>query len=462
MSGQIHHVAGTQQGSRRRVVERGVPPTDRIQHLTRPCEDAYVQDESSQSGTSPVVANHRGQRIAGWPLLWATALVVLLGLAVATVASWLLGMIAFGVLPSGQWWEVGPAQGDEGWLAPVKVALAVAAGVGGAVALVVAYRKQSLAERDERRQLADSQRAQERAYLDQYRGAVEQLGHANATVRLAGTYALANLADAWVERRQQCVDVLCAHLRTPWSPAGRNGEEQVRSTIVRLIGVHLLTGPRPEGYASWSGLSLDLSRAHLPGSDWSKCNISELNLYGSTVTEGVGFEESTFTGAANFKDATFLGGLSCQQATFKVSPVFHGTSIVRVANFSQTLFSEGGWFVGSQFSHGASFSSAQFHGHALFMNARFGSQSPFDVVPEVARSSVLSLGFPTQFNNALFGEDVHFDRAVFEGDLELIQVQFASNVGFGQTSFMGRVLLSEASFAKGVPAELAGFADGSI
>ncbi len=76
------------------------------------------------------------------------------------------------------------------------------------------------------------------------------------------------------------------------------------------------------------------------------------------------------------------------------------------------------------------------------MNARFGSQSPFDVVPEVARSSVLSLGFPTQFNNALFGEDVHFDRAVFEGDLELIQVQFASNVGFGQTSFMGRVLLS--------------------
>ena len=134
-----------------------------------------------------------------------TIAVVLLGLAIAALAVWIMGLLVFGAIP-GTWIPLPAttAAGDEGWLGLGKVALTIAAGVGGAVALVVAYRKQGLAERH--------------AFLDRYATAAEQLGSSSATVRLAGIYALANLADQWEEQRQQCVEVLCAHLRLQWAP----------------------------------------------------------------------------------------------------------------------------------------------------------------------------------------------------------------------------------------------------
>lgn len=93
-------------------------------------------------------------QISRWPMLRVTAAVVAGGVAVAVFATWVLGVVLFGTLPGTL--IPGPpnaaAVGQEGWLALVKVALTVAAGIGAAVALVVAYRKQRLAEQHEPRQ----------------------------------------------------------------------------------------------------------------------------------------------------------------------------------------------------------------------------------------------------------------------------------------------------------------------
>ncbi|MBD2897862.1 hypothetical protein amrb99_68290 [Actinomadura sp. RB99] len=114
----------------------------------------------------------------------------------------------------------------------LKLVLGTVAGVGALFALVMAYRRQRLAEvaddRDQQRALLDAQRAvleQERALVEQrqaqedltwvlnerFGAASAQLGHAQPAVQLAG------LADGWERGRQTCIDVLCAFPRPPYA-----------------------------------------------------------------------------------------------------------------------------------------------------------------------------------------------------------------------------------------------------
>ena len=63
----------------------------------------------------------------------------------------------------------------------VRVALTIVAGVGGLVALTVAYRRQLWLEAD-----TTGERERRKALHDRYVAAVAQLGHENPNVRLAG------------------------------------------------------------------------------------------------------------------------------------------------------------------------------------------------------------------------------------------------------------------------------------
>jgi hypothetical protein len=93
-----------------------------------------------------------------------------------------------------------------------------------------------------------------RTLNERFATAAGQLGDDKPpTVRLAGVYAMAGLADDWPENRQTCVDVLCAYLRLPYEPAP--GEEipapehlaflasrEVRHTVIGVIAAHLRDG----------------------------------------------------------------------------------------------------------------------------------------------------------------------------------------------------------------------------
>src|SRR3954470_19798904 len=56
---------------------------------------------------------------------------------------------------------------------------------------------------------------------DRYAKAIEQLGHDKAPVRLGAMYSLEQLAQDNLGLRQAVVDVLCAYLRMPFTPAKR-------------------------------------------------------------------------------------------------------------------------------------------------------------------------------------------------------------------------------------------------
>ncbi len=78
--------------------------------------------------------------------------------------------------------------------------------------------KEQLAEqRDELNKTLAEQRT--RTLNERFATAAGQLGDdKRPTVRLAGVYAMAGLADDWPENRQTCVDVLCGYLRMPYDP----------------------------------------------------------------------------------------------------------------------------------------------------------------------------------------------------------------------------------------------------
>lgn len=224
-----------------------------------------------------------------------------------------------------------------------QFALAIAAGIGGVVALVVAYRRQ--------------QGLEQSRFVERFGAAATQLGHSDVAVRLAGVYAMAGVADeASKLERQQCVDVLCGYLRLPYSPdlmdhqselqykvPGREGEEstqkylyrqndkEVRQTIVRVIATHL----RPGAATSWSRCIFEFQGAVLEDAEFTQAVFraertsfegakfsGDLTSFASVIFRGrTRFDRATFSGnQTNFCHAEFRDGWT----TFRGAK-FHGT-----------------------------------------------------------------------------------------------------------------------------------------
>ena len=180
----------------------------------------------------------------------------------------------------------------------------VVATVGFRTTRRVAERTIEAGHEDNSHALAEQRQQLERTLAEQhartlnerFASAADQLGTDKPpAVRLAGAYAMAKLADDWVENRQICVDVLCAYLRLPYepdpgdqAPAAKRLEfrasQEVRYTVIRIITGHLRKGAA----VSWQGLNFDFTGVVFDGGDFTFAEFS-----GGTVS---------------FGDAEFSGG----------------------------------------------------------------------------------------------------------------------------------------------------------
>src|SRR5215469_8245346 len=104
-----------------------------------------------------------------------------------------------------------------------------------------------------------------RTLNERFGAAAGQLGTDKPpSVRLAGVYAMAGLADDWEDDRQTCIDVLCAYLRLGYPQEPGSGVEAQRAfqddrevlhTVIRVMGAHLRDGAR----VSWQGRDFDFT-----------------------------------------------------------------------------------------------------------------------------------------------------------------------------------------------------------
>ncbi|MFF4551324.1 pentapeptide repeat-containing protein [Streptomyces sp. NPDC001435] len=319
----------------------------------------------------------------------------------------------------------------------IRLSIAILTVLGAVLAGVYAYRKQRIAE-------GDAHRADATQFAERYSTAASQLGHEGPAVRLAGVYAMARLADDWVEQRQVCVDVLCAYLRMPYewnseSDQYKKGEREVRQTIIQVIRDHLQESRED---SSWSTCALDFTRATFDGGDFSGCR---------------------FRGSVSFADAEFVGDLiSFDEAGFLDAAVtFHG------ARFGAHTVT----FNDAQFQGGTvSFDEARFSGSALsFCGALFG---PGDITFRHASLNGGTLawdearfhGGTVGFDYAQFGHTtVTFNRArLDDGSLAFRRARFTGGtLSFDHAHFTGgAIALDDAQITGGTVSFYAARFDG--
>ncbi|NJP98789.1 pentapeptide repeat-containing protein [Nonomuraea sp. FMUSA5-5] len=322
-------------------------------------------------------------------------------------------------------------------------ALAVATGLAALLAVYYTARNADTA----RRTFQLGERGHD---TDRYSKAADQLGHDKAPVRLAGLYALEELAQNNPRLRQTIADVLCAYLRMPCAPpeepsTARNPaaeeadrreriraaqrkarsrttemvsgpptpdpleEHQVRLTAQRILTDHLRS-PSPRGQrwrprvkrppgTFWPRIRLDLTGALLVDLDFRGCQVSDSR-----------FDGATFRGNSKFYGAVFHGNVSFEQATFHGvhfdGAVFHGQ-----ASFELAAFRYGATFSGAVFNSDALFGWSAFM-LALFQRATFQSDALFDEVGFHNGGSFEEVTFSgrSSFDGATFGAGIRFDQ----------------------------------------------------
>ena len=264
-----------------------------------------------------MMALGRRPRTPEMPLI--VHVILLLGLAVAVAAA--VGVLLWAVVRQPIGVDTTGAPTAAVWTAQdrldaVKVVLTVVGGVGAVVALTVAYRRQRLHE-------VDAYRDDSKVLLDRYGKAADLLGAPDASVRIAGVYAFAALANDAPEARQACIDVLCAYLRQPYSPPSSDdarteaADNGARPAPIPADPALPVRDPRQERQVRLTIIRIIRDNLHLPDDDRRTWRGHDFNFSGA-VFDGGDFTGATFTGAGTvtFADATIIGTLSFANATF--------------------------------------------------------------------------------------------------------------------------------------------------
>ena len=304
-------------------------------------------------------------------LFVAIAIWVVLAIGAFLVATWWLGR----VLP----WQL-KLDSETQAESIVKIALTLVGGVGAVAYLVIKYQEQQQAGRAEKRE-------KDRIVDTKMQDAINQLGSDKASTRIAGVYALADIADTYRGGyRQRVVDILCGYLRSDREtyPLGEDGkpatglprsgdaDKAVESTILSMFVAHLKKGPRDENG--------DVTLRQQVRNDqlWCDCSFDlhgatfheDVRLIGTTFEHGLNFQGTKFERGANFSGAHFTGGADFLMAHFTGGADFGGADLDG-ANFSGAHFTGGANFVMAEFRTSAVFSGIQGQPSFRFEECKF-------------------------------------------------------------------------------------------
>ena len=331
-----------------------------------------------------------------------------------------------------------------------RTAVPVAALVGGAAAIVVGIRRQRSTERTVELTARTAQTAADAYALDQKRAGREeidrlrdryttiagQLGDDAAPVRLAGVYAMAALADDWINRdnhreAQVCIDVLCAYIRTPRNTTTDEeavADTRVRETITRVITQHL----QKDAHPSWSDKTFDFTEARFVGTH---------SFVGGHFNKGC---QVTFTDA-KFNEGcqvTFIGAKFNEgcQVTFIGTNFNEGCQVIVDGDFNEgcrvvfgAKFNEGCQvtFIDAKFNKGCqvTFTGAKFNEgcRVTFIDAKFNEGCQVTFTGAKFNTGCQVTFFDAKFNK---GCQVTFTDAKFNEGCQVIFFDAKFNEGW--------------------------------
>ena len=380
-------------------------------------------------------------------LFLAIAFWTLLSVACYTALSWLWG----GRFLAG-WTNEKPLTFKE----LLSTTLAAVGGIGAVGYLVIKYREQASTEREEVHQ-------NEGEADKKLNSAIQQLGSRSPQVRIAGVYALADVADTYrseihgVDYNKRAVEILCGYLRTTRS----ENDKPVESAVLSILSNHMIppaNSSSNKNIGPWSRYTIDLRGAILK---------ETINFKGACIAS-LDCRQAEFHGKADFTDAHFDAYTHFDQAHFYHQANFTGaqfqhnndpnliTSFVNThfhnkATFNEAHFYHQANFTGAQFQHNAksnlitSFVGTHFHAEVTFLEAHFHQNVDFNNSQFQQNCKNADLG--TRFQRAHFDGNTYFDNAHFYHQANFTGAQFQHNAKSNLiTSFVGTHFHAEVKF----------------
>ena len=332
------------------------------------------------------------------PLFVAIAIWAVLGIIAFLLAMWWLGRVPFWQL------KLDPRKHAENI---VKIALTLVGGVGAVAYLVIKYQERQQAGRAEKRE-------KDRLVDTKVQDAINQLGSDKASTRIAGVYALTDIADRYKGGyRQRVVDILCGYLRSDrssyapdrsrqpvWDASGHlvesaASDEAVESTILSVMRDRLRKERKDDKTGETIVQTVDDDQL------WCACTF---DLHGATFHEAVDLTDSTFECVPNFRGTKFERDADFHGAHFTGGADFREAHFTGYADFREAHFTGGAHFYGAHFTGYAHFREAHFTGGANFVRARFRG-------------------------------DAYFGRAEFSGSAAFSGIQGQPSFGFEECKF---------------------------
>ena len=287
--------------------------------------------------------------------------------------------------------------------------------------LVIKYQERQQAGRAEKRE-------KDRIVDTKVQDAINQLGSDRASTRIAGVYALTDVADRYKGGyRQRVVDILCGYLRSDrssyapdrsgqpvWDASGHlvesvASDEAVESTILSVMRDRL----RKERKDDETG---DVRQTVDDDQLWCACTF---DLHEATFHEAVDLTDSTFECVPNFRGTKFERRADFRGTHFAGDVGFDGADFAGDARFDGTTFTGDANFYVADFAGGARFGDATFAGDADFGWADFAGGARFDW--------------------ATFTGDTDFIGATFTRYADFLGAEFRASAAFsgiqGQPSF---------------------------
>lgn len=255
----------------------------------------------------------------------------------------------------------------------IKTGLTVGAGVGGIGTILLAVRRQWLAEIA---QIHSQHDAVESRVTELYTKAVDQLGSSVPAVQFGGLYALERLAESEPVQAQGIINVLCAFVRS--TEATSRGAQ---AAALSVLAEHLRRDTPPNECSAsnthWHDASLNLILARI-------ISIALDGHIGAFDAQGLDCEKD-----AVFTHSRFAGDVDCRwiqmHRYFDFSGVevcgsasFLGATFDGFTEFDDCIFHGPAVFGGATFKQHADFKRAHFRGAAHFREATFERTAPFE------------------------------------------------------------------------------------
>ena len=288
---------------------------------------------------------------------------------------------------------------------------------------------------------------------ERYAAAVEQLGNANAPVRLGGVYTLVSLVDEWLREEnieyneriaegQVIINILCAYIRSPFAlvsrydeliqdaptaeglyknreqefyidKAGLESEKKVRLSIIQEIR-HRLQGSKENTPGAWSDFEYNFSGSifFYPVDFTHSYYAKPVNFSGSAYWGEADFRSSTYRGSAGFARSTYRGGAYFSGSTYLSEAVFRGSVYRCAATFNDSIYQYWVDLRGSTYQGAADFGGSIYQYWADFRGSTYRRWA--------------------YLNDSICRGWTGLSHSVYEGEADFSGSIFCSDIYFGQ------------------------------